>query len=143
VQWLGELSTREYRPSSEQQYNLFRSQNLLASDVTTPLPLDLQAGRVDGVEGSRENSRRNFWYCCTKIVRVQINQPPQPFLEFPGMLRFKGTINWADNVSLTVTARFLLLPMESWDTAAGYNIPARIPAVSVACPANPKYSTAC
>lgn len=125
----------EYRPSTEQYNFQIRTQNLLASDVTRliPLPLDLQAGRVDGNLNVqlRKQQAELFGTAILKTVRVQINQLPQPFLNSQGTLRFKGTLIGLDNVS-TSYGKIPAIANGVVDTETGYNIAARVPAVSVA-----------
>jgi translocation and assembly module TamB len=124
-----------YRPSSQQSNLQIRTQNVLASDVTRliPLPLDLQAGRVDGnLEVQlRKQQTEVFGTAVLKAVRVQINQLPQPFLNSQGTLRFKGTLVGLDNVS-TSYGKIPGIINGIINTEAGYNLFAHIPATSVA-----------
>jgi translocation and assembly module TamB len=126
----------QYRPSTEQTNLQIQTQNLLASDVTRliPLPLDLQAGRVDGnlkVQLRKEQQAELFGTAVLKAVRAQINQLPQPFINSQGTLRFKGTLIGLDNVS-TSYGKIGTIANGVINTEAGYNLFARVPAVSVA-----------
>ncbi len=126
----------EYRPSTEQTNLQIQTQNLLASDVTRliPLPLNLQAGRVDGnlkVQLRKEQQAELFGTTVLKAVRAQINQLPQPFINSQGTLRFKGTLIGLDNVS-TSYGKIGAIANGVINTEAGYNLFARVPAVSVA-----------
>lgn len=133
----GNLELRgEYRPSTEQSNLQIQTQNLLASDLTrlVPLPLDLQAGRVDGnlkVQLRKEQQAELFGTAVLKAVRVQINQLPQPFINSQGTLRFQGALVGLDNVS-TSYGKIGAIANGVIDTEAGYNLAARVPAVSVA-----------
>ncbi len=125
-----------YRPSTEQSNLQVQAQNLLASDVTRliPLPLDLQAGRVDGnliVQLRKEQQAKLFGTAVLKAVRVQVNQLPQPFLNSQGTLRFNSTLVGLDNVA-TSYGKIPAIANGVINTESGYNVAARVPAVSVA-----------
>lgn len=79
----------------------------------------------------RKQQAELFGTAVLKTVRVQINQLPQPFLNSQGTLRFQGTLIGLDNIS-TSYGKIPSIANGIINTVAGYNISARIPAVSVA-----------
>ena len=126
----------EYRPSTEQANLQIRTQNLLASVVTRliPLPLELQAGRVDGnlnVQLRKEQQADLFGTAGLKAVTAQVDQLPQPFINSQGTLSFKGKQVRLDNVT-TSYGKIPAIANGVLDTEAGYNISASVKAVSVA-----------
>jgi translocation and assembly module TamB len=126
----------KYRPSEEYADLQIQTQNLLASDVTrlVPLPLNLQAGRVDGnliALLRKEQQAKLFGTAALKAVTAKVNQLPQAFINSQGTLRFNSTVVGLDNVS-TSYGKIGAIANGVLDTQAGYNISARVPAVTVA-----------
>lgn len=126
----------EYRPSTEQANLQVRTQNMLASDVTRliPLPLELQAGRVDGnlnVQLRKDQQAELFGTAALKAVTAQINQLPQRFINSQGTLSFKGTQVQLDNVT-TSYGKIPLVANGTLDTQGEYKIKALVPQVTLA-----------
>ncbi|MUL35370.1 translocation/assembly module TamB domain-containing protein [Gloeocapsopsis dulcis] len=113
-----------------------QAQNILASEVTRliDLPIDLQGGRVDGnlnVRWQQGQEQQLFGTAQLKEVTAQVEQLPQAFNNSNGTLGFQGTQIWLDNVhtsygSIPAIANGVL------NTEAGFNIAAKVPAVSFA-----------
>lgn len=127
----------ESRPKTEQTNLQLQAQNVLASNVTRliKLPLEIQTGRVDGnltVQLRQENQPALlFGSASLKAVTAQIDRLPQPFINTQGALSFKGTQVQLENVQ-TSYGKIPAIANGVFDTQAGYNISARVQAVSAA-----------
>jgi translocation and assembly module TamB len=115
-----------------QQTNLkLQAQNLLGSDITrlVDLPLDLQAGRIDGNLTAQLRPERQqpslLGTVGLKAVTAQFNQLPQPFINTQGTLRFKGTQIRLENVS-TNYGKIPAIANGVVDTQADLNLTARV-----------------
>lgn len=126
----------ETRPALEQTNLTIRGQNLLAANISQliDLPLDLQAGRVDGnlTIKFRPNQQQPAIAGTASLsnVTAKIANIPQQFTNTTGQLRFQG-----QKISLeNVTTRYGKIPAEingAINTQTGYNLSGRIKAVSV------------
>lgn len=126
----------ESRPKTQQTNLQVRGQNVLASDITrlVELPLELQAGRVDGnlkIELRQEQDAALFGTAGVYAVTAKVAQLPQAFNNTRGILSFQGTRIGLENVQ-TNYGKIPAIANGSLDTDAGYNLSARVPAVSVA-----------
>lgn len=119
-----------------QQTNLkIKATNLLAADISRllELPVDLQAGRVDGnltVNLQQRAPKTTFAGTVTaNQVTAQVANLPRKFLHTTGKLQFQG-----NNIAFeNVTARYGNIPVQAKgiiNTQTGYNLSAQVKAVS-------------
>lgn len=115
---------------------LVQAQNLLAADVDRliPLPIDLQAGRVDGnftAEFAAKDKLPNLIGTASfREVTAAIEPLPQKFTKANGLLRLKG-----QNVTVEDTSAFYGKTFGeatgSIDLNQGFNLAAKVKAVNV------------
>ena len=126
----------ETRPALEQTNLTIRGQNLLAADISrlVELPIDLQAGRVDGnlTVQFRPNLQQPTITGTANLsnVTAQIENIPQKFTNTKGGLRFQGQKIALDNLS----TRYGKIPAQIngvIDTQKGYDLSGQVKAVSV------------
>jgi len=127
--------TGESRFKTQASNLQIQAQNLLASDITriVELPLELRSGRVDGnlnIQLRQNLAPVLLGTANLKAVTVAFPQVPQPFFNSHGILSFQGTQIRLDNVQ-TSYGKIPGIVSGVVDTTSGYNIAARIPAVSV------------
>lgn len=119
-----------------QQTNLkIQANNLLAADISylVELPVDLQAGRVDGsltVNLQQEVPKTTFVGTITaNQVTAQVANLPRKFIEATGKLQLQGNNIVFENV----TGRYGNIPVQAKgviNTRTGYNLSAQVKAVS-------------
>lgn len=120
-----------------QQTNLqLQGQKLLGAELTrlVELPLEIQTGSVNGnltVQLRPEQQPTLLGTAGLQAVTAKFDQLPQPFINTQGTLRFKGTQIGLENVS-TSYGKIPLLAKGGLDTAANYNITARVNRVTLA-----------
>ncbi|WP_445633591.1 DUF3971 domain-containing protein [Nostoc sp. DSM 114161] len=113
-----------------------RVQDFLAADITRliELPVNLQAGRVNGdllVQLTPQQPTLLFGSAAVAGVTVELPKVPQVLSNSQGNLRFQGTQLQLDNV----TSNYGKIPLVAKgviDTQAGFNLAARVNAVSLA-----------
>ncbi|MBD2681706.1 MULTISPECIES: translocation/assembly module TamB [Nostoc] len=113
-----------------------RVQDFLAADITRliELPVNLQAGRVNGdllVQLTPQQPTLLFGSAAVEGVTVELPKVPQVLSNSQGNLRFQGTQLQLDNV----TSNYGKIPLVAKgiiDTQAGFNLAARVNAVSLA-----------
>ncbi|MFN6558455.1 MAG: translocation/assembly module TamB domain-containing protein [Nostoc sp. ChiSLP01] len=113
-----------------------RVQDFLAADITRliELPVNLQAGRVNGdllVQLTPQQPTLLFGSAAVQGVTVELPKVPQVLSNSQGNLRFQGTQLQLDNV----TSNYGKIPLVAKgiiDTQAGFNLAARVNAVSLA-----------
>lgn len=113
-----------------------RGQGLFAADITRiiKLPLSLQTGRVNGdlqIRLAPEEKALLYGNADVQGVTLQIPRTPQAFINSQGNLRFQGTQVQLENIA-TSYGKIPLVATGIIDTQAGYNLAARINAVSIA-----------
>ncbi|MDF5721678.1 MAG: translocation/assembly module TamB domain-containing protein [Rhizonema sp. PD37] len=115
-----------------------RGQDLVAADIgrLVTLPLDLQAGRVQGDLNVHYTPQQQQQFsiqgsASVQGVQAQVPKAPQPFINSQGNLRFQGTQVQLDNMR-TSFGKIPLVANGTIDTKTGYKIAARVNAVSLA-----------
>ncbi|MFE1746614.1 translocation/assembly module TamB domain-containing protein [Coleofasciculus sp. H7-2] len=133
----------EYRAPTGQTNLLIQGQNQSAvnADRLIKLPLDLQAGLLDGnLEVQFRNGEQSTLQgtAILKDVQAQIPEVPQPFNNVNGTLRFKGYAIALENVS----ALYGQVPavgngvVDTQEKNGGYNITAQVKSVAIATALN-------
>nr|WP_290221935.1 translocation/assembly module TamB [Trichocoleus desertorum] len=113
-----------------------RAQDLLASDISRilDLPLDFQAGRVDGtiaVLANPDEPVKLEGRAELKTVTAQVRQVPQPFRQAKGFVRFQGQQIALENVS-TFYGKLPIQVVGTLNTQSNYDLRGRLNPVSVA-----------
>ncbi|MDZ8106158.1 MAG: translocation/assembly module TamB domain-containing protein [Nostoc sp. DedQUE12a] len=113
-----------------------RVQDFLAADITRliELPVNLQAGRVNGdllVQLTPQQPTLLFGSAAVAGVTVELPKVPQVLSNSQGNLRFQGTQLQLDNVTSNY-GKIPLVAKGTIDTQAGFNLAARVNAVSLA-----------
>ncbi|MBW4677552.1 MAG: translocation/assembly module TamB domain-containing protein [Desmonostoc geniculatum HA4340-LM1] len=113
-----------------------RVQDFLAADITRliELPVNLQGGRVNGdllVQLTPEQPTLLFGSAAVQGVTVELPKVPQLLSNTQGNLRFQGTQLQLDNVTSSY-GKIPLVATGIIDTQAGFNLAARVNAVSLA-----------
>lgn len=113
-----------------------QAEKILATNVTSlvKLPLDLQAGRVNGdlkIQLVPEQKPLLYGSADLEGVTLQIPRTPQPFINSRGSIDFQGTVIKLENL----TANYGKIPLVASgviDSNQGYKLAGRINGVSVA-----------
>ncbi|MDZ8082735.1 MAG: translocation/assembly module TamB domain-containing protein [Nostoc sp. DcaGUA01] len=113
-----------------------RVQDFLAADITRliELPVNLQAGRVNGdllVQLTPKQPTLLFGSATVQGVTVELPKVPQLLSNSQGNLRFQGTQLQLDDVTSNY-GKIPLIARGIIDTQAGFNLAARVNAVSLA-----------
>jgi translocation and assembly module TamB len=113
-----------------------QAQNFLATNVTrlVKLPLNLQAGRVDGdlqIQLAQEQRPLFFGSADLQGVTIQVPRVTQAFLNSQGNLRFQGTEIQLEKAT-TSYGKIPLVATGIIDTKTGFKLAARVNAMSVA-----------
>jgi translocation and assembly module TamB len=129
--------TGEYLPSTEQIELAIAGQNVVATDISrlVVLPVNLQAGRVDGNVAVQLDPKREqpivLGTTSLNNVTVKIENIPQNFVNAQGKLLFEEGQNI---VFENVSTRYGTIPVRiegSLNTLKGYNLSGRVASVSV------------
>ena len=125
----------ENRPAKEETNLKLQGQNLVAPEISSlvKLPLDLQAGLVDGnlqlrLQGS--NSPLIDGTALLKNVTAQAPDLPRAFAQTNGQLNFKGSQIGLENIS-TLYGQIPAQAIGAVDFQSGFNIAAKTSPVQV------------